>query len=85
MEVFSLSSVDFCWFYRGSSEVLFGSSVFFRLITYVFSRSSEVFSIVVIPKNNSALNRYFYFLYTVQLVFSSNDFLSVYNIYPQEY
>ena len=77
MEVFSLSLVDFCWFYRGSSEVLFGSSVFFRLITYVFSRSSVVFgglSIVVIPKNNSALNRYFYFLYTVQLVFSSNNF-----------
>ena len=57
-----------------------GSSWFFRFLpakyvcfTYVYSRSSGVFSIVVIPQNNSALdcNWYFYFLYTVQLVFSS--------------
>ena len=69
---------------RFSSGVLLLSCVFFRRFTLVlrmfyvcFLFSSVVFgglSIVSIPKNNSALNRYFYFLYTVQLVFSSNNF-----------
>ena len=35
MGVFSLSLVDLRWFYQGSSGVLLGSFVFFRLNTYV--------------------------------------------------
>ena len=62
MGVFSLSLVDLRWFYQGSSGVLLGSFVFFRLNTYVLRMILVSFggsSIVVIPKNNSALNRYF--------------------------
>ena len=91
MGVFSLSLVDLRWFYQGSSGVLLGSFVFFRLNTYVL----RMFTVVLqgffllwlyhkITLNSIAIGTFiFYILFSwcfVQIIFSS-----VYNIYPQEY
>ena len=77
---FSGSSVVLTMFFGGSSSFLRILPAFYVGNTYEIRMFFVFFggsSLKVLPQNNSALNCnwYFYFLYTVQLVFSSNNLL----------